>query len=496
VAQQWRRNSDLPAAGGGLEESYVDNVEGSVGGGRAYRLEEDRNRTNLTLRGTYLVSDHTLVAGVDYEDRRVSSSFAWDQIVRIDSTSWIRDVEGYSGAFHNRSPAVYVQDSWRITDHFTLNPGIRWSAQFLVGASGRIAQSITDEWQPRVSFSWQLGRETSQRVFGSYGRFYQTLPNNIAIYWFVDYPLAISFYSADPRQPGAVPDLIQDHTTYEEDAAKQIPGLEAENFDEFTLGYERILGTETKLSARGTYRNLRSSFQWGIDPSSASFWALGTPGKGDFDFLPPPKREYTALEIAAKGAWRHFRYRTSYVISRTWGNYPGLFSSDSGVEMPGQINTFFMPHQATNSTGYLPNDRTHVFKLSGAWSSRFGLETGAFMTFESGAPINDFAPGPWAGNSMFAWSFLVPRGSAGRTTSLWNVDLRFGFSLPIKRGPRTKLQLDLLHVGNPRRATWVDELHYTSLDANGNLETVNPQYKQPRAYQPPMAARLGIQASF
>ena len=106
------------------------------------------------------------------------------------------------------------------------------------------------------------------------------------------------------------------------------------------------------------------------------------------------------------------------------------------------------------------------------------------MTYESGAPINDFALPAFGGPS-----FLVSRGSAGRTPSLWNVDLRLGYDLPVSRGPRTKIQLDLLHVGNPRRATWVDEMHYTTAG-------LNPQYNQPKAYQPPMAARLGIQASF
>jgi len=56
--------------------------------------------------------------------------------------------------------------------------------------------------------------------------------------------------------------------------------------------------------------------------------------------------------------------------------------------------------------------------------------------------------------------------------------------------------LDLLHVGNPRRAVTVDELHYATLDENGNPATPNSNYKRATAYQPPMAARLGIQASF
>jgi hypothetical protein len=54
----------------------------------------------------------------------------------------------------------------------------------------------------------------------------------------------------------------------------------------------------------------------------------------------------------------------------------------------------------------------------------------------------------------------------------------------------------VLHLGNPRRATRVDEIRYTTLDQNGNPASPNPQYKQPLAYQAPMAARVGVEVSF
>ena len=134
----------------------------------------------------------------------MSSTYQMTDMARRDDTIYVVTEQGYSGTFHNRSPAAYLQDNWRITDDFTLNPGLRWSAQFLVGASGNTAQRITDEWQPRIGFSWQVGNEHRQRLFGSYGRFFMTIPNNISVFWFVDYPFVQSIYSTDPRQPGAV----------------------------------------------------------------------------------------------------------------------------------------------------------------------------------------------------------------------------------------------------------------------------------------------------
>jgi hypothetical protein len=268
LSRQWDRYSEQPATSiGRSEPAYIDYTQNSYAGGRQGRSTQDRGRTTLTARGTLLLPGHTVVAGVDYEDLRSVYNSVTDRIFRIDTSVYLRDQQSSRGTFHTRSPAAYLQDSWRISDRLTVNPGLRWSGQYLTGASGRTAQRIADEWQPRAGFSWQLGPAGTQRLFGSYGRFYQTLPTSLASINYVDYLMTYSYYSTDPRQSGATPDSVLDLSTFESDLAKQIPGLHADNFDEFTLGYERLIGEETKLTVRGMRRSLRSSFQLGLDVS-------------------------------------------------------------------------------------------------------------------------------------------------------------------------------------------------------------------------------------
>jgi hypothetical protein len=500
ATQQDRYSIEGATPTGRSEPVYWDFVEGATSGGFGSVFREDRDRTSLMLRGTVVFTQHTIVGGADYEDAEVTSDFELTdigQISRVGSALYSVNLQSSHGTFHNRCPAVYLQDTWRPADQVTLNLGLRWSGQFMEGASGHIGQRIADEWQPRAGFIWQLGKSGTQRIFGSYGRVYQTLPANLAVEFLVDYAFFFSYYSTDPRQPGAIPDTVYDLSTTEAYYAKQIPGLHAENFDEYTLGYERMLDTQNKLTVRGMRRNLRSSFQQGMDYPQSTVGVLGTPGRGDFSFLPPPKREYTALEVAAEGAWRKLKYRASYVLSRNWGNYPGLYDSDGSATNPGGVSTFFFPYQSTNSTGLLPNDHTHIFKLSAAYVASSGLSSGTFLTLESGSPINDFAAGPGGVGPAYP-CFLVPRGTAGRTPVLWNLDLRLAYELTPARMPRVRVQLDILHVGNPRGAIRVDELHYGTLDDSGNpdMNTPNPNYKHPIAYQPPMAVRIGVQASF
>ena len=497
AGKQWDRSVEEGATTRArTEPSYVDYVENFMEGGFGSETREDRGRTSLSAQGTLTLPRHTVIMGVDYVDLLTKSQQSTTDpgnISRLDTSLWFVNRTGSSGEFHNRSPATYIQDTWRVTDRLAVNAGLRWSAQYLVGASGRTAQQITDEWQPRCGFSWQLGEGGTQRILGSYGRYYQALPTGFSTWWFVDFHQVISYYSTDPRQPGAVPDSSMDISTYESDFAKQIPGLEAENFDEFTLGYERLIG-QTTVTLRGMRRNLRSSFQWGQDLSLPQLYVFGTPGKGDFSFLPPPKRQYTSLEIAAEGSWSRLAYRASYVLSRSWGNYPGLYDPNWETFGNGAQSTFLMPHQAVNSTGLLPNDHPHVFKLSTAYTAPFHVTCGTILNLEAGSPINDFGPNP----TVWSWlpAFVTQRGTSGRTPFVWNLDLRLAYDLPVTRGAKTRVQLDVLHIGNPQSTVQVDEWHYDTLETDGTYSSPNSNYKKPTEYQPPTAVRLGMEVSF
>ena len=484
---------------GGTEPVYVDYVSSTVAGGPPGVSAVTMDRTAVALRSTISLERHTGLVGLEYEDAKLSRTFVstgQGLIFRLDAGTFLVDSIATRGTFHNRVPTLYLQDSWRVTHRFTLNAGVRWSAQFLTGASGGTAQRFPDEWQPRLGFIWEVGRPGTQRVFGSFGRFYQQEPLSLSSLNYVDYYEKLKTYSADPRQPGAPLVSEVDATTYEKDFARSIDGLKVEHVDEFTLGYERVLGSAVKLTARGIRRELHSAFLVGIagfDISGKPTLVIGTPGKGNFAFLPSPRREYTALELGVEGDSRRLRYRASYVLSRTWGNYTGLYSSDEAYPSPGANGSFFWPYQAANSTGLLANDRTHVVKLTAAFRAGVGLVAGTFVTWQSGTPLNEFGAGP---SGPGAPAFLAPRGSVGRTPAIWDMNLRLTYDTPWPTASRARLVLDVLHVGNPQEVVRLDQIHFQTLDANGVQTNENPRYLGPVAFQPPMTARLGLEMSF
>ena len=475
---------------GRTEPLFLDAVAQTVEGGVERPVEVDQSRVGALAKMTLFVGTHTLMGGFELENNRVFRSMDSRFFVRDDTALFVEWRDSTRGEFRNQTPAVYLQDTWRVTDHLTVSPGLRWSQQRLTGASGGTAQWFPNEWQPRLGVSLDIGRDQDQRVFGSFGRFYQQVPLNLSTLWYADYLFARNEYAVDPRLPGATPTDRLEELTYESDWARSIDGLAVEHHDEVTLGWERLLGGNVRLGARGVYRKLRSSFQMGVGgiANGTILWVLGTPGKGDFDFVPAPKRTYRALEVTADGELGTLAYRASYVLSRNTGNYTGLFGSDVYQASPGVNFGLLEPHQSRNSAGLLPNDRTHVVKLVVIQRLHATTQMGGFFTYQSGTPLNEFgAPGPFGGPT-----FLVKRGSAGRTPAIFDMNLRVAYE-PRRTATRTRVVLDFLHLGNPRQIVRRDQQHFTDVDANGLPSEPNPNFGRALAFQPPALIRLGVE---
>jgi hypothetical protein len=146
----------------------------------------------------------------------------------------------------------------------------------------------------------------------------------------------------------------------------------------------------------------------------------------------------------------------------------------------------------TNGTGPLPNDRTHLFKLSCSYRMDIGVALGASFFWGSGTPLSTYSVGP-AGD-MDHLLFLEPRGSSGRLPSIWDLSLRVCYDLPLasEGGVRPRCVLDIFHIAGQREVVQQDQVRY--LDVAGTIP--NQAYGQPVKFQPPMSVRLGLEVEF
>lgn len=475
-------------ARGDAEPTYFDPLTSTVSGGVNGKESPRDARTALAVRGTLKLGAHSVVVGAEYEDNRFSNTNRSTAVYRLDTASWEKDSTVASYTVHNRVPTLYATNTWHLSSRLTLDAGLRWEGEYLYESTRR-AQSFPNEWQPRFGASFQVGHLGTQRVFGSFGIYYQHESLDLATLY-APFMEVLVYYSSDPRVPGTRPDSSRNLTASPQQYPN-IPGAKVEHHREWSLGYERLVRASWRLTARVLRRDLLSAFGTGLD--TTGHYVLGVPGQGVLSFLPRFRRSYTALELSAEWAGGQGRGASvSYLLSRAYGNYPGLYASDYGIEWPGGLGGLQIAEDKRNSTGVLPNDRTHVLKLYGSCRFPLGVMAGTFLTWQSGTPLNAYGVNP----TYLRYVFLVPRGSVGRTPAIWDLNLRLAYPFSVASGVAARTTLDWLHIGSPRRPVWLEQTHYLTEDANGNPISVNPTYGKVLSYQPPTQARVGVEFTF
>jgi len=448
-----------------------------------------RRSTVGRVSGTFLLNKHNLNAGFEYKTNMTDDNYDVHWIFRYDSTYYQEYIDKGFGEVRNRIPSAYIQDSWRIFERLNLTGGIRWDGYYLIGSNGEVVQTISAPLQPRIGFVFILDQNNDQRIYGSFGRFTQEYALFPAVNPHLESGYSIWMeFNGDPRIGGDTIGILYSTKPVVRD-------LEAQFYDEFSIGYERLIGWNIKVGLQAVYRTLRQAIDdmWYEEKGE---WHLdyGNPGRGFFSEWPEPQRDYTALILTIQRTNdKHFNFLASYVLSRNYGNYEGLFDASYHSGAPHKNYMFDdLETSRENTTGLVPNDRTHVFKFSGYYSFSFGLIAGISFIAQSGTPLSEYAEEP----SIGVRKYLSPRGSAGRTQTIWDLNARIIYELNFLSDVQTRLMLDLFHIASQSKEVDIDQQKYLGFDENGDPINLNPTYGQAYRYQPSFSMRLGIEVSF
>jgi hypothetical protein len=494
------KEKNVPATAGKEDLLYFREVlTGIVSGTPLVYRDNVSLQTTLEVDGTLETGRHMVKGGLAYRENVLDFDQAARVLAKFTDDLYFEIDQVIEAKFRNRIPSAFLQDSWRLTDGFTLNAGLRWDGQFIVASDGEVAQKILDQWQPRLGFVYQPDRAGNHKIMGSFGRFYQEMFLDAASGYYVDEGDGFwiyRWYDCDFRtDPECVP---YDSLGVTSAIQPEIDDFKGQHYDEFTLGYERMVGQKSKAGIRGVYRQLRRAIEDGFVTETHEFW-FGNPGYGPLSGIPEAKRDYTALELLFRREAVGGSLLASYVYSRNHGNYPGLFDKFFGSEggmgvWPNMGLSFDSPGAMEKATGLLPDDRTHVLKLAASRAFGYGISTGAYFTWLSGTPRSVFVPDQ---SELVGYVFETERGSEGRTPSIWDLNLRLAYSLPQRVSGRSILRftLDLLHVASQRAPIAYDEIRVIAYDGEDN-EIENPRFGDVTAYLPPMAVRLGFEVDF
>jgi outer membrane receptor protein involved in Fe transport len=431
----------------------------------------------------------------------------------------------------NRNDAAFLQDTWRVSPRLTLNLGVRLERQKMYDRHGTLKLTLNDEWAPRLGFVWDLRGDGASRVFGSWGRFYETVPMTIPHYAFQDLIEAWTSnrdltsvacnpaFDADPA--------YRQCSIYVGSAAPVDPaGVKGEFMDEAVLGTEVTAARDLVLGAKLIYRNLGRVVE---DSVTADGYYIGNPGYGllksavDLSWswllpVPQPKRTFKGVELTAiKRMSNNWQMIASYLWSKLEGNYDGNYLGDYNQSTPNLSEAYDYAELTIHNDGYLANDHRHQVKVAGAYSFPFGLTVGASAYYRTGAPLSALVPVYGYGYA----TYLSQRGAWGRTEAEYEADLHLGYPIKIG-GAEVNLLLDVFHLldrqgetGRNQNYTYIDQplsvFDYstgkplppiapgtpcTSLVPPELAYSCNPGFNKSNAWQDPRSVRLGVRITF
>ena len=427
----------------------------------------------------------------------------------------------------------FLQDSWSVMDKVTVNLGIRYDSQTLYNGAGQPGIYLPNQWSPRIGVVWDPTQQGKSKIYGSFARYYESVPLDIADRGLTGEPALIAGHicNALTNSPGcrnANTRILLDPTSPNTqffvtgaDRTPVDPALQAQSSDEWLVGAEYEVLTNFRIGVVYTHRQFHQVIEDMSRDNGATYF-IGNPGSGIATDFPVAQRTYQAVTVTVNKSFAdNWLLQASYTWSQLTGNYDGLFRPETAQLDPNANSTFDLRQLLANQDGPLSGDTTNVIKAYGAKVFPIGapvsITLGAAYQGASGVPINylganraqQYGPGE---------VYILPRGSGGRQPWVNTVDLRLAVDWHISKTWNLSVSVDCFNVFNFQQITAVDN-NYTFAgvlpvvngkpsdlpstlrydDGSGRpfaQADINPNFQKALAYQLPRAFRFGVKLTF
>jgi hypothetical protein len=404
--------------------------------------------------------------------------------------------------------SLYIQDSWTMGSKLTVNLGLRtedekvpsFRPEYLETA---IHFNMAEKLAPRLGAAYDLFGDGRMKLFGSWGLYYDwtkyELPRGSfgAETWLQYYrgldTLDLGSLSL-ANMPGpdlwTVPGSARDRRVpsfgSEEGVGTRIdPDIKPMRQSSFSFGTEYQLGRNSVFTVHYVHNDLLETIEdlGALDSEGNEVYIIGNPGRGLGTETPTaglttafptprPVRTYDALELGIERRFsRNYFFSANYTLSRLYGNYAGLASSDeirtptTGVSSAvaqqqagsiaregGNVNRAWDLDEVLwdsrgnlDVLGRLATDRPHAVKLYGAYDFPFGTQVGGFFYGASGTPMSTYV------NTVNQIPvFVNGRGDMGRTPVLTRTDLLLTHELAAAGSNRLRFELNVINLFNQR----------------------------------------------
>jgi hypothetical protein len=491
-----------------------------------FRLDFEWSLGDHLIRFGYDRDDYESIAGTSIEGGRYwrYSTVNPDGIVNNgDEYDIVREqITNQGSTVKLKQWAMYVEDSWKITDTFLAYLGARWDTFENYNGEGQQYVKIDNQFGPRLGFSWDVMGDSSLKIYGNAGRYALPLTPSVAVRGASAslYTRQNYFYTGVDPVTGAPTGLTPrgglQYINGEFGEPKNPATIAATNLDpmyqdEYILGFQSQITDHQAIGARGIYRKLKAAIDDNCDytpiydaavadgltpnipnagfpycrmfnPGEDSVFLTDVEGNGVLteytipaDLLSPKaKREYKALELFWDGSWQKFFFQASWTMSWNKGNTEGGVKSDIGQGDTSVTQDFDYKELMVDSYGYLPNDRRHSVKIFGNYQFTDEWSVGANILVQSGRPQNclgvlyPYHDGihPY-GSSFFRCGTTEAGGADGPSEAVprgtygrlpWTNSLDLNIAYLPAWAPGLQFKMDVFNVFDQQRVTAVSEV--------------------------------------
>jgi len=398
---------------------------------------------------------------------------------------------------NSRNLSVYLQDSWTLWDRLTFNIGVRAESQYMPSFTDNkdypgwsedpVRFGLGDTIAPRIGLSYDVFGDSSLKVFASYGIYYDLMKLYMGQLTFGGTKRIETYYALqDPDWTKiAANGVLDDEASqkagntyagfmdYLPPSLNRVdPDMKPSSQREISFGAEKRMTDDISISARFVQKHLIRAIEdvgvyiyttssSGAVTVSQDFW-VGNPGfgvtlpisqGGKFveDYWPCPKatRDYIGMNLSVEKRFsNNWQGGFNYTLSKVYGNYSGLASSDEGGRLGPSVeqdfDRWFMGYDGQGNVldGPLPQDRTHYFKAFGSYRFPFGLTVGIVGYGRSGLPLTT--------KVLYNSKYFYPLGRAdqGRLPFTAWADIYFDYTLNLGKKLRGSINLQINNVTN------------------------------------------------
>jgi hypothetical protein len=330
------------------------------------------------------ISNAELRAGISFD------STAGNPTGEVNAVRTFQAVQGAQN-FEQNGTALFIQDSWSIDDHWTLDIGFRAEKWDHIASDAKTKVFSFDyDIAPRLSLIYDINGDGASKVWGFYGRYYDPIRTNMTEF------------------AGKKTGTVRHEQVYLSDTGEWLtyrvrglgdgyfaPTTKTPYTDEILLGYERALTENQSISVIYTNRKTRDIFEdydLGLYTENCGDFCLSLKYFGFTESTVPPsnyymatlkggKRDYDGLELT----WRKRRSADSRwfaLASYSYNDAKGNSNSDSNADFQG--DWIALDPRAPNQYTTQPGNIEHLLKLAGSYRWDNGLEVGATYAWNSG----------------------------------------------------------------------------------------------------------------